>query len=464
MKEETKRIYLNNIGIKLGSVFFALLIWMIIINIDDPYKTRTFSVNVETINESALQSVNKVYEVIDGNTANVKVRGKKSVVDKLEATDIRATADLSDLSAVNAVAIKPSLVINVSSEVTLECDQVLKVSLEDKASKQVKVTVITEGNPQNGYSIGECIAKPNMIEVSGGESAIRQIESVRVYLNVNNVSDDFAKKLIPAAYDADGNKVTSSTLTFSYNNIRVTASVLETKKIPVKVKIIGEPADGYQYVKTNCLPKEVEIAGRPRVLAHINSVPITLDISGMNSNSKKLEQDILISDYLPDNITVLDESATVSIKIVIEQLYKKKIQIAVNDIAYSGLADGYEVIPGSDMSNVYVIVAGTASELRTLNSKTINPYINCKGLDEGAYSMRIQCDVNEECEIIEQPKIKIFIRKKSKPKPESTLEPEVTEKPSDKEEIKHTPEPTDIDENIDDDSEKNDTEPKDDTE
>ena len=57
MKEETKRIYLNNIGIKIGSVFFALLIWMIIINIDDPYKTRTFSVNVETINESALQSV-----------------------------------------------------------------------------------------------------------------------------------------------------------------------------------------------------------------------------------------------------------------------------------------------------------------------------------------------------------------------------------------------------------------------
>ena len=88
MKEETKSIYLKNLGIKIVSVLLAMIIWMIIINIDDPYKTRTFSVNVETINESALQSVNKVYEVIDGNTANVKVRGKKSVVDKLEASDI----------------------------------------------------------------------------------------------------------------------------------------------------------------------------------------------------------------------------------------------------------------------------------------------------------------------------------------------------------------------------------------
>ena len=117
MKEETKSIYLKNLGIKIVSVLLAMIIWMIIINIDDPYKTRTFSVNVETINESALQSVNKVYEVIDGNTANVKVRGKKSVVDKLEASDIKATADLSDLSAVNAVAINPSLMVNVSSEV-----------------------------------------------------------------------------------------------------------------------------------------------------------------------------------------------------------------------------------------------------------------------------------------------------------------------------------------------------------
>lgn len=440
MKEETKSIYLNNLGIKIGSVLLAMIIWMIIINIDDPYKTRTFSVDVETINESALQSVNKVYEVIDGKTANVKVRGKKSVVDKLEASDIKATADLSDLSAVNAVAIKPSLMVNVSSEVTLECDQVLKVSLEDKASKQVKINVITEGNPQKGYSIGECIAKPNMIEVSGGESAIKQIHSVNVYLNVSNVSDDFSKKLIPAAYDSDGNKVTSSTLSFSCDTVRVMASVLENKKIPVKVKIIGKPAEGYRYVKTNCLPKEVEIAGRPRMLSHINAIMIPIDISGMNSDSKKLEQDIMVSDYLPENVTVLDDYSTVSIKVVIEQLFKKKIQIAVGDITYGGLESGYEVIPESDLSSIYVVVTGTASELKKLNTKTINPYINCRGLDEGTYSIRLQCDVGEECDIIRQPKVKVHIKKKISSKQDEDNKVETTSKP--KVTSKPTPQPT----------------------
>ena len=80
-REAFKNAVLNNIGIKLISVLIALIIWMTIINIDDPYKTRTFSVTVQTINEDALKSVNKVYEVIEGSTANVKVKGKKSVVD-----------------------------------------------------------------------------------------------------------------------------------------------------------------------------------------------------------------------------------------------------------------------------------------------------------------------------------------------------------------------------------------------
>jgi GTP-binding protein TypA/BipA len=174
------------------------------------------------------------------------------------------------------------------------------------------------------------------------------------------------------------------------------------------------------------------------------------DFSGMTSDSRKLEQDILISDYLPENITVLDESATVSIKIIIEQLYKKKIQIAANDIAYSGLDDDYEVIPASDLSNVYVVVTGIASDLRNLNTKTISPYINCKGLGEGTYAMRLRCDVGEECEVLEYPKIKITIRKKESDKAESTPKPVATKKPTDSEDIIHTPEPTPNDEAGDD--------------
>ena len=108
-KDFVQKYIINNIGIKLLALATAIVVWVAIVNIEDPYKERIFNVEVETINEDALSSVNKVYEIIEGSTAQVRVKGKKSIVDRLKADDIRATADLSDLSAVNAVAIVPEL-------------------------------------------------------------------------------------------------------------------------------------------------------------------------------------------------------------------------------------------------------------------------------------------------------------------------------------------------------------------
>ena len=54
LKQLMKDVVLHNIGIKVLSLIGALFVWLIIINIDDPYKTKVFQVPVETINELSL--------------------------------------------------------------------------------------------------------------------------------------------------------------------------------------------------------------------------------------------------------------------------------------------------------------------------------------------------------------------------------------------------------------------------
>lgn len=404
------RLFFNNAGIKICSTIIAVIAWAIIINIDDPYKTRSFNVEVETINESALNSVNKVYEVIEGSNAIVKVKGKKSVVDKLTASDIRAVADLSSLSAVNAVAIQPSLRKVVASDVIMECGQVLKVSLENRESKQVKVTVVANGTPGEGYTVGECSAKPNMVEVAGGESAVGQIESVKVFLNVNGATEDFSKRLVPVAYDEDDNKVESSTLSFSNDLVRVYAHILEEKTIPVKVKIIGKPADGYVYTSTDCLPERVRIAGSTRQLSHISNVTITVDISDMTTSSQNLEQDIYISDYLPKGITPVDESETVSIRITLEQVIKKDIEITSYNIGFSSLENnlGAEIV--DDMDKVNITLSGRISILNGITKDNVNAVIDCSNLDEGVYTLPVGIkNLNNECKILETDRLRVRI-------------------------------------------------------
>lgn len=431
-REAFKNAVLNNIGIKLVSVLIALVVWMTIINIDDPYKTRTFSVTVQTINEDALKSVNKVYEVIEGSTANVKVKGKKSVVDKLTVDDISATADLSDLSSVNAVTIVPALKKHISSDVILECNQVLKVSLENMASKQVKVTVETIGTPEDGYTIGECIAKPNMIEVTGGKSAIEQIDSVKVVLNVNGISEDFTRKLTPAAYDKNGNEVKSSTISYSYKKVKVVAEVLKDKKIPVKIDVKGKPAPGYEYVGTSCLPEKIEVAGTSKELAKISEVVIPVDITGMTSSSPKLEQNVLVSDYINDNVTVLEDYSIISIKITIEPHEVKALKLRLSDIHFLLLEDGYRAEIISENSFVDIVVSGNSSSINNFDMKDISASINCSGLKEGVYELPLEVKLGENLKLEKSEKIKVKITKNNGGDmnlPEETKEPVATNSP-----------------------------------
>lgn len=424
-----RKYILNNLGIKIISILVAFIVWMVIINIEDPYKEKTFTVPVETINEDALVSVNKVYEVIEGGTAQVKVKGKKSVVDGLKPTDIRATADLSNLSAVNAVAIVPRLVKNVSSEPILECTQVLKVSLEDMASKQVKVSVLTEGTPDEGFSVGDCFARPNMIEVTGGQSAIDKIDSVKVTINVNGASEDFTSRVKPVAYDAEGEEVVSSTLTFGTPRIKATVHILETKTIPVKIKITGTPADGYEFVQAECLPEKIEIAGSTKNLSAINEVEIPIDITGMKSSSGAVEQNIITQDYLPEGVTVLSDYAQVSLRIEIEKQEKKTIDIPVDVIKFASLDDALkaEILESADY--IQIVVQGRQKILDSFEDDGYTAFVDCEGLREGRHSLTVKLDLGDTCTLLKSEKVTVRITKrKASDEAERTPAPEVTDK------------------------------------
>ena len=60
-----KNLINNNIGMKVLSVFIAVLIWLLVANINDPVRTERFSdLPVTIINESALTDLGYAYEVV----------------------------------------------------------------------------------------------------------------------------------------------------------------------------------------------------------------------------------------------------------------------------------------------------------------------------------------------------------------------------------------------------------------
>ena len=184
----------------------------------------------------------------------------------------------------------------------------------------------------------------------------------------------------------------------------------------------------------------------------------------MTNISSGLEQDIHVSDYLPEGVTATDDS-TISVKINIEQLVKKNIQIDVSSIGFLSVGEGLKAEIIDDMTVVNVLVTGRASVLNGINGRETG-YLNCNKLEEGIYTLNVMLrDIDESCTILEGAKLRVKISKiedgnnNTVVSPEPTGEPE----PADTEEPDEPLAPTETPDNNDKDSGDKEDENKDDS-
>ena len=106
----------NNIGLKLLAVVISCGLWFMVDSITDPVEKKVFNnIPVEIINADLITNEGKVYEVLDGtDTVNVTAIGKSSVFDYVTRDDLKAVADMSELTFMNTVGIRVSSTRNNS--------------------------------------------------------------------------------------------------------------------------------------------------------------------------------------------------------------------------------------------------------------------------------------------------------------------------------------------------------------
>ena len=106
-----KNKLLNNIGLKVMAVLFAIILWMVAAGINNPVGTQAFyNVQVQLTNTGSITSQNKTYKVEDGtDRIRVTVRAPRTVLEELSKENISATADCSKMTEGNAVPIEVTI-------------------------------------------------------------------------------------------------------------------------------------------------------------------------------------------------------------------------------------------------------------------------------------------------------------------------------------------------------------------
>ena len=89
----------NNIGLKFAAVLFAALLWLIVVNVDDPVDTNIYrNIPVTVTNEEVVTNTGKTYQILDDTqTVTVAVTAPRSVLSQIKNNHIKSEADMREM-------------------------------------------------------------------------------------------------------------------------------------------------------------------------------------------------------------------------------------------------------------------------------------------------------------------------------------------------------------------------------
>ena len=269
-----KKIF-KNWGLKLVSLILAFILWFLVVQIDDPIGTIRFNnITVRLTNTELLDEENKVYEVLDNtDSVNVTVSAPRSIREQLRASDIVAEADISKLTDINTVAITYSVNYEIDS---IEGDHdAVRLSVEDKSSKWVRLQTNTVGKVADGYMVASATPDQTLIEVTGPESVIESISYAAVEIDVTGATNSLSANVDVQLYDGDGNLVDSASVRKNVSYVRIEVEILAVKTVPIELNVAGEPQEGYLVTGvTESSPASIQIAGSAYTLSGISRISI----------------------------------------------------------------------------------------------------------------------------------------------------------------------------------------------
>lgn len=417
MSKKPKNLLINNLGLKLLSVIFALILWLVVVNIDDPDKTRTFTTNVTLVNEQVLTDMGKSYEITDNsNVVTFRVTASRSIIERMTASDFKATADMTSIELKeDGTAVVPIDIManRYSSQIDIDRkNKNLELTVEDLQSNQFKITAKTDGTPAEGSAVGEVTVSPDIISVSGPASVVGKIAGVEAVLDVSGKFEDVEDNVVPVLYDKNGNVLDTSKLTFNLETVNVKAEILSVKEIPISCETGGELGDDYQQVSVECAPEKITVKGVAEKLNKITVITIPkedLDISGAKET---LTKEVDISTYLPEGVTLVDsEQAKIKITIVIEKTETKTFNVPVENIKIFNLSDDYDI--EYQGSKIPVTLKGYTSDMESLSASDIMLSIDVGQIKPGTSEVALALNLGSEYKLVENSTITINLIEKN---------------------------------------------------
>ncbi len=280
----------------------AIVLWLFVTYTEDP-EVRLWirNVPVSYVGNDALAAKNLVFtETDEPAEINVKIAGRRSVLQRLMETDVRVVVDYSTIAETGNHTLPFSVNLNRGDLQVIKLSQ-NSVRCEVDTLVTVEKTISVTSSGAEALHVGQFSASPATVKLTGPQSVLQYVNAnVHVELEGGKAADAYPITLS----DQSGKKLSFENITMSETHVTLTA----TRELPVSIEAMNLPQDR-ELESVVYTPERIPVRGSLADLLAVDNAPgissVWVDFSVSPAKSSP------VALFIPENLQVVDtDSAT----------------------------------------------------------------------------------------------------------------------------------------------------------
>jgi YbbR domain-containing protein len=294
-----------------------------------------------------------------------------------------ATIDLSGLDAkVGSVSVRIDVTTPDSRIRILGYEpNFATIELDHLGSRPDIPVKVAYGTVPDGLTLGATTIEPAVVTVSGADSILSKVDSVRADVIIQSTGIDVDQDVQLVPVDKLGNPLRPLDVTPASARVRIPVfSDQQSRTLPVNPIITGTPAAGFEIASVTVAPLVALVTGdadRLAQLTRLDTEPISM--TGVSSG-----ETVLVKLGLPTGVVAVGQgpiSVTISIRpVTATRTFSAGLRLvgASSDLTYA-----------LSVPQVLVTIGGSTADLDRLSGSSLAMDLDVAGLKAGAHDVAV---------------------------------------------------------------------------
>ena len=369
-----------------AAVAFAL--WFYVISVVSPESEDTFY-DIPVSYQNDILEERGLMIVSDTPTVTLKLKGNRSDLNELNASNITILVNLAAIQAPGTQMVKydvsyPANLPSNAFETLSQTPNLLLLKVENKLKKSVPIQIdYMDTKVPEGYLADKenPVLDVAYVEVSGPESTVSQIDKAVIQMDLTDQIDSIVGTYEYVLCNADGEPVDAQMVTTNVENINLSVKIQRVKEIPLILELVDGGGATADTCKMELSKESIWVSGSENILKDLESIALgTVNLADLKEESNVLTFDLM----LPDGVTNETGETQITATITFPTLAKKKLTVTKDQFQAVGTPAGATV--GWITEMVEVELRGPKDLIKNLTEKDISVAIDFTNEEMGIIS------------------------------------------------------------------------------